>query len=155
MPCVRRRQHPYLYITERNSQFSEKKGRMPPHVQLSAQRLARMGLHSSNSCRWKPPNNDHRGDQLRAAIVCIRLIRESGREVGNAVHSGIRTMSNVSGGAAQFKKQPVAQMVHKPTVVALLWLFWNKDVVFSSNRQINRGSDHVSGELTVKCTDTC
>lgn len=54
---------------------------MRPRAQLSAHRLAHMGLHSSNSCRWKPPNNDHRRDQLKAVILCRG---ESGREVGNA-----------------------------------------------------------------------
>lgn len=77
-----------------------------------------MGLHSSNSCRWQPPNNDHRGDQLKAVILCIRLGGEWERGGEHTVRSGIRTMSNVTGGAAQFKT--AAQMMHKPTVVALL-----------------------------------
>lgn len=85
-------------------------------------------LHTSNSCRWKPPNNDYRGDQLKAANVRDRL-RERGIERESRTRSETGPMSNVTGGAAQLKTA-LSQMMHKPTVVALLMLFWNKHLMF-------------------------
>lgn len=72
-------------------------------LNYSAHRLAHMGLHSSNSCRWKPPNNDHRGDQLKAVILFIGLGEEWERGGERRVRSGIRTMSNVTGGASSIQ----------------------------------------------------
>lgn len=77
--CVRHRWHPEIQY------FQGRQGRMPPCAQLSVRSHAHMVLHTSNSCRWKPPSNDHRRDQLKAANVCVRL-RERGGERGNAEH---------------------------------------------------------------------
>lgn len=75
---------------------------MPLCAQLSVCSHAHMGLHTSNSYRWKPPNNDHHGDQLKAANVRVRL-RERGRERERRTRSETGPMSNVTGGAAQLK----------------------------------------------------
>lgn len=86
-------------------------------------------LHSSNTDRWKPANNDHYGDQFKAVIVVGLSGRwrkkdtfwnESHEWCHWTVHAVQNTLHHL--------------MMHKSTAVAVLLGFWNKPPPFSDEK---------------------